>query len=50
MKYMFGVGSNFLQVRVRQVQVAAMNSRKLVLLPLELSQVSHARAKNSVVC
>ena len=27
------------------MQVAAMNSRKLVLLPLESSQVSHARAK-----
>ena len=41
--------SDFLEVHVHLMQVAAVNLRKLVLLPLESSQVSHACAKYSVV-
>ena len=46
MKYMFGVRSDFLQVHVHLVKVAAVNLRKLVLLPLESSQVSHAYVRS----
>ena len=49
-KHMFGRKKWVPLIHVHLMQVAAMNLRRLVLPPLESSQVSHARAKNSVDC